>query len=130
MQMVLQAAGTGSTYPAGESGFFFTQSVLGSTGVENVFLIDGIDTTSPTWGGSQVGYPTNAVQEVAFESGGFGAEFGRASASVSRRKRKSGNGSDDLVSEDRRHHAIVVGILVLLLAAGIGLKLLISSASG
>ena len=91
MQMVLQAAGTGSTFPAGESGFYFTQSVLGSTGAENVFLIDGIDTTSPTWGGPQVGYPTNAVQEVAFESGGFGAEFGRATGGVINALTKSGS---------------------------------------
>ena len=91
MQLILQAAGTGSAFPAGESGNYFTQSVLGSTGTENVFLIDGVDVTSPSWGGPQVGYPTIAVQEVAFESGGFKAEFGRATGGVINALTKSGS---------------------------------------
>ncbi len=91
IQLILQAAGTGSTFPAGESGFYFTQSVLGSTGSENVFLIDGLDATSPSWGGPQVGYPTLAIQEVAFESGGFQAEFGRATGGVINALTKSGS---------------------------------------
>ena len=89
--MILQAAGTSSTDPAGESGSYWLQSVLGSTGTENVFLLDGIDATSPSWGGPQVGYPTNAVQEVAFESGGFKAEFGRATGGVINALTRSGS---------------------------------------
>jgi len=74
-QIPLLAAGTASTWPGGESGEGWNISVMGSTGSENIYQTDGLDTSHPYWGGAQITLPFDSIQEVAFESSGFGAEF-------------------------------------------------------
>jgi hypothetical protein len=69
-------------------------SVFGSTGAENVYLIDGLDTTNPYWGAPQTVIPLDSIQEISFETGGFGAELGRATGGVINAITKSG--SNDL----------------------------------
>jgi len=90
-QIVLQAAGASSNYPGGESGASWGISVLGSTASENVFLVDGLDTSDPYWGGAGVLTTLDSIQEVAFESGGFGADSGRATGGVINALTKSGS---------------------------------------
>ena len=89
--IVLQAAGTSSTYPGGESGPGWGISVLGSTASENVFRVDGLDTSNPYQGGAYVMITLDSLQEVALESGGFGAEYGRATGGVINSLTKSGS---------------------------------------
>ena len=90
-QIPLLAAGTSSTWPGGESGEGWNISLLGSTGSENIFQVDGLDTSHPYWGGAQITLPFDSIQEVAFESGGFGAEFGRGTGGVINALTKSGS---------------------------------------
>jgi len=91
--ILLQAAGTASTNPGAESGggAFWAISVLGSTGSENVFQVDGLDTSDPYRGGALTMIPLDSIQEMAFESGGFEAEFGRGTGGVINVLTKSGS---------------------------------------
>lgn len=90
-QIVLQAAGTSSTGPGGESGGGGAVSVLGSTGSENIYQVDGLDISNPYWGGVGLLLPLDSIHEVAFESGGFRAEFGRGTGGVINALTKSGS---------------------------------------
>jgi hypothetical protein len=93
-QVLLQAPGTTSTVPGGESGgrrYYWEISVFGSTGEENVFMVDGLDTSDAFWGGALTMIPLDSIQEVAFDSGGFEAEYGRATGGVINALTKSGS---------------------------------------
>lgn len=93
-QIVLQAPGANSAYPGGESGdkeASWAISVFGSTPSENVFMVDGLDTSDPYWGGALTMIPLDSIQEVAFDSGGFEAEYGRATGGVINALTKSGS---------------------------------------
>jgi len=56
--------------------------VFGSTGTENAFYVDGIDTT--TTSGGEWGFTLNfdAIQEIGLKTGGFEAEYGRATGGI------------------------------------------------
>jgi hypothetical protein len=66
--------------------------VLGSSGGENVFLIDGIDTTYPLNGLQSISRFSffEAIDEIALHSAGFQAEFGLATGGVINLVTKSG----------------------------------------
>jgi hypothetical protein len=78
----------GRTYDAaigaagGSQGDAFGFSFGGSTSVENNYVVDGINTTNLSFG--TVGSPllNNFIQEVEVITGGYNAEFGRATGGV------------------------------------------------
>jgi hypothetical protein len=95
-QMVLkQTAGvTGGSNP----------NVFGSTLAENAYYIDGAETSDPvtaTWG---VNFNFDAIQEIQFQTGGFEAQYGRATGGLVNLVTKSGgnrfSGSVDLRYRD------------------------------
>ena len=93
----LQDAGVGMgirSYPwevIGTAAGTERQHVLGSTSQENLYLIDGLDTTHPYWGRAGSWITLDAVQEITLDSGGFGAEYGRATGGVVNMLTKSGS---------------------------------------
>jgi hypothetical protein len=56
--------------------------VFGSTSTENAYFVDGIDTT--TVAGGEFGFTLNfdAIQEISLQTGGFEAEYGRATGGI------------------------------------------------
>jgi len=50
-------------------------NVAGSTGLDNRFLVDGIDVTEPVRGATGTALPYNFVQEVEVRTGGYEAEY-------------------------------------------------------
>lgn len=65
-------------------------SVFGSTGGENVYLIDGGDTTDPVTATFGTNFNFDAIQEISFQTAGFEAEYGRATGGVVNLVTKSG----------------------------------------
>ena len=57
-------------------------NVAGSTGIENMFFVDGINTTDPYLAATSTQLPHNFVQEVQLLTGGYEAEFGRSSGGI------------------------------------------------
>ncbi len=57
-------------------------SVAGSSGPENNYILDGVNTTDPAFGGSGANLPFEFVQEVQIKTGAFGAENGRSTGGV------------------------------------------------
>lgn len=57
-------------------------NISGATGQENAYFIDGMNTTDPyrAIGGSRL--PYNFVKEIEVKSGGYEAEFGRATGGI------------------------------------------------
>ena len=68
--VVSQAAGATDESQAGGI------SIDGSSGSENRFIIDGIDTTSPQVGTNAVPMRAEFMEEVQVKSAGYAAEFG------------------------------------------------------
>ena len=56
--------------------------VYGSTGGENAYLIDGMNTTDPVSGTYGRGFNIDAIQEMSLQAGGFEAEFGQATGGI------------------------------------------------
>jgi hypothetical protein len=74
-----------------ESDWRLGVSVLGSTDLDNTYLVDGSDTTDPY--DKLVGLGTlsfEAIDEIAFHTAGFEAEYGRATGGVVNLITKSG----------------------------------------
>ncbi|MDX6303232.1 MAG: hypothetical protein QOI77_201 [Blastocatellia bacterium] len=69
-------------------------SVAGSSGLENGYILDGVNTTDPMFGGSGANLPFEFVQEVEIKTGAFGAEYGLATGGIFNVLTKSGG--DDL----------------------------------
>jgi hypothetical protein len=65
-------------------------SVAGSSGPENNYILDGVNTTDPAFGGSGANLPFEFVQEVQVKTGAFGAEYGRATGGIFNVITKSG----------------------------------------
>ena len=57
-------------------------NVAGSTGLENAYFIDGINTTDPYLGAKGADLPYNFVKEIEVKVGGYEAEYGKALGSV------------------------------------------------
>lgn len=65
-------------------------SVGGSSGPENNYILDGVDTTDPAFGGSGANLPFEFVQEVEVKTGAFGAEYGKSTGGIFNVITKSG----------------------------------------
>jgi hypothetical protein len=74
--VVTQAAGATDSARAGGI------SIDGSTGLENRYIIDGIDTTDPQTGESAVPMRADFMEEVQVKSAGYAAEFGGSTGGV------------------------------------------------
>jgi outer membrane receptor protein involved in Fe transport len=57
-------------------------SVAGSSGPENSYILDGINTTDPAFGGGGANLPFEFVQEVQIKTSAFGADQGLATGGV------------------------------------------------
>lgn len=53
-------------------------NISGSTGTENIYVIDGMNVTDPVGGFGSTNLPYNFVQEIEIKTGGYEAEYGRA----------------------------------------------------
>lgn len=53
-------------------------NISGTTGIENAYFIDGINTTDIYRASTSTNLPYNFVQEIEVKTGGYEAEFGRA----------------------------------------------------
>src|SRR5229473_2250614 len=65
-------------------------SVAGSSGPENNYILDGLNTSDPAFGGSGANLPFEFVQEVEIKTGGFGAENGHSTGGIFNVITKSG----------------------------------------
>jgi outer membrane receptor protein involved in Fe transport len=65
-------------------------SVAGSSGLENSYIFDGVNTTDPAFGGSGANLPFEFVQEVNIKTGAYGAEYGLATGGIFNVLTKSG----------------------------------------
>jgi hypothetical protein len=65
-------------------------SIYGTTSAENLYLIDGINTTNVIKGFQGKNINTNFIQEVEVKTGGYQAEYGRATGGVINVITKSG----------------------------------------
>ncbi|MFN7990327.1 MAG: TonB-dependent receptor [Thermoanaerobaculia bacterium] len=67
--------------------------VRGSLSSSNVFLFDGVDTTDTTTGTFGQNFNNEAIQEIAVNTGGYSAEYGRASGAIVSVVTKTGTNS-------------------------------------
>jgi outer membrane receptor protein involved in Fe transport len=65
-------------------------SVGGSSGPENNYILDGVTTSDPAYGGGGANLPFEFVQEVEVKTGAFGAEYGKATGGIFNVITKSG----------------------------------------
>ncbi len=66
-------------------------SVGGASGPENNYILDGVNTTDPAFGGSGANLPFEFIQEVEIKTGSYGAEYGRATGGIFNVITKSGS---------------------------------------
>jgi len=65
-------------------------SVAGSSGPENNYVLDGVNTTDPAFGGGGANLPFEFVQEVEIKTGAYGADQGMSTGGVFNVITKSG----------------------------------------
>jgi outer membrane receptor protein involved in Fe transport len=65
-------------------------SVGGASGPENNYILDGVTTSDPAYGGGGANLPFEFVQEVEVKTGAFGAEYGKATGGIFNVITKSG----------------------------------------
>ncbi|MCI0663601.1 MAG: TonB-dependent receptor [Acidobacteria bacterium] len=65
-------------------------SVGGSSGPENTYILDGVNTTDPAFGGAGANLPFEFVQEVEIKTGAYGAEYGNSTGGIFNVITKSG----------------------------------------
>jgi outer membrane receptor protein involved in Fe transport len=65
-------------------------SVAGSSGPENNYILDGVNTTDPAFGGGGSNIPFEFVQEVEIKTGAYGADQGLSTGGVFNVITKSG----------------------------------------
>lgn len=63
----------------------------GATSAENVYLIEGLNTTDPAFGLQSTNLPNEFVREVEIITGGYNAEYGRSTGGVVNVLTKSGS---------------------------------------
>ncbi len=66
-------------------------SVAGSSGPENNYILDGVNTTDPAMGGAGANLPFEFVQEVEIKTGAYGAEYGKSTGGIFNVITKSGS---------------------------------------
>ena len=57
-------------------------SVAGSSSPENNYILDGVNTTDPAFGGTGANLPFEFVQEVEIKTGAYGAEYGNVTGGI------------------------------------------------
>ena len=67
---------------AGSQGDRYGTSIAGATSSENIFVVEGINTTDTGFGGISSNLPNEFIQETEVISGGYNAEFGRATGGI------------------------------------------------
>jgi len=65
-------------------------SVAGSSGPENNYILDGLNTSDPAFGGSGANLPFEFVQEVEIKTGAYGPEYGKSTGGIFNVITKSG----------------------------------------
>jgi outer membrane receptor protein involved in Fe transport len=65
-------------------------SVAGASGPENNYILDGVTTSDPAYGGGGANLPFEFVQEIEIKTGAFGAEYGKATGGIFNVITKSG----------------------------------------
>ena len=65
-------------------------SVGGSSGPENNYILDGVSTSDPAFGGGGANLPFEFVQEVEIKTGAYGAEYGKSTGGIFNVITKSG----------------------------------------
>ena len=65
-------------------------SVAGASGPENNYILDGVNTSDPAFGGSGANLPFEFVQEVEIKTGAYGAEYGHTTGGIFNVITKSG----------------------------------------
>jgi len=79
---------TGRTFGAvlgaasGSQGDFYGTSIGGATSVENTYIVEGINTTDTAFGQLSSNLPNEFVQETEVITGGYNAEYGRATGGI------------------------------------------------
>lgn len=66
-------------------------SVGGASGPENNYILDGVNTTDPGFGGGGANLPFEFVQEVEVKTGSYSAEYGRSTGGIFNVITKSGS---------------------------------------
>ena len=89
-ESVLQLAPGSIDAPRGVGGDVGV-SLSGSTGTENVFLIDGLNTSDPNSGLLATELHQNFIKEINVINGGYQAEYGRATGGIVSIVTKSGS---------------------------------------
>ena len=67
---------------AGAQGDIYGISFAGATSVENVYIVEGINTTDTAYGGLSANLPTEFISETEVITGGYNAEYGRATGGI------------------------------------------------
>src|SRR5215475_2903057 len=65
-------------------------SVGGASGPENNYILDGVSTSDPAFGGSGANLPFEFIQEVEIKTGSYGAEYGKTTGGIFNVITKSG----------------------------------------
>jgi hypothetical protein len=81
---------TAGVSPFGEWAGVPQPKVFGSTVGENAYFIDGMDATNPVMGTATAVLNFDAIGEIQFQTGGFEAEYGRATGGILNLVSKSG----------------------------------------
>lgn len=94
-------------------------TVYGSTGLENAFLVDGVNTTGVEFGSQGKILNFEFIQEVEMKTGGYEAEYGHATGGIVNVVTKSGGNEfhgdvfayldNDSLQADNEHEGEVVG---------------------
>jgi outer membrane receptor protein involved in Fe transport len=75
---------------AGSQGDLYGQSFGGSTSVENIYIVEGVNTTDPAYGRQSTNLPNEFIQETEVITGGYNAEYGRSTGGIINVVTKSG----------------------------------------
>jgi outer membrane receptor protein involved in Fe transport len=81
------AAGAQSDASANGAGISFA----GATDLENTYIVEGINTTDTGYGGLSSNLPNEFIQETEIITGGYNAEYGRATGGIVNVVTKSGS---------------------------------------
>ncbi|MBA3502386.1 MAG: TonB-dependent receptor, partial [Deltaproteobacteria bacterium] len=76
---------------AGSQGDLYGISMSGATSAENVYIVEGINTTDTAFGGLSSNLPNEFISETEVITGGYNAEFGRATGGIINVITKSGS---------------------------------------
>jgi outer membrane receptor for ferrienterochelin and colicin len=76
---------------AGSQGDIYGISMSGATSAENVYIVEGINTTDTAFGGQSTNLPNEFISETEVITGGYNAEVGRATGGIINVVTKSGS---------------------------------------